>query len=67
MTYVLCLQREEGKFAMCTNCGNQSSDYDVCDSCKKPLPENVKFYTPNNSNKKARMDHKAMASTVSIE
>ena len=52
------LQREEGKFAMCVNCGNKSCDYDICDSCHKPLPDNVKFYIPgpSNASKKARMD-----------
>lgn len=45
---------------MCANCGQYSADYDVCDSCKKPLPENVKFYAPQTSTssprKKPRLD-----------
>jgi len=52
------LQREEGKFAICANCGNQSADYDICDSCNKPLPQDAKLYAPDAATmrKKARLD-----------
>lgn len=40
------LQREEGKFAVCSHCGAFSCDYDHCDQCNHTLPPNVKLYDP---------------------
>ena len=38
-------------FALCSNCGNTSADYEKCDSCKKTLPEQDKMkWIPKNNN-----------------
>ena len=61
-------QREEGKFAICKACGNQSADYDICDSCKRPLPEDAKLYEPDpptaTARKKPRIEGPPGATTV---
>ena len=31
---------------MCNNCGNMSADYNMCDACKKELPDSPKYYLP---------------------
>ncbi len=40
------MQMVPGKFAMCPHCGNTSADYNNCDSCKKMIPDDPKYYYP---------------------
>ena len=58
----LCVQREQGKYAVCDHCGNMSEDYDTCDSCGKALPDEPRYFTPQPPNKTPRLD-RAAAST----
>ena len=34
---------------MCDNCGNLSFDYETCEGCKRPLPDDPKLFAPNDS------------------
>lgn len=43
------VQTEEGKFAVCNNCGQMSADYNVCDGCNRVLPLNPKYFVPDTS------------------
>ena len=49
------MQTEEGKFAVCHKCGTYSADYDICEGCKRTLPDDVKYYMPDKI-KKPRTD-----------
>ena len=41
---------------MCNHCGSYSEDYDNCDSCGKLLPDEPKFFWPQQNHKVARTD-----------
>lgn len=59
-------QREHGKYAVCDHCGSMSEDYDTCDSCCKPLPDEPRFFTPQQSNKAPRLDRGATSTLVLV-
>ena len=58
------IQTEDGKYAVCDNCGQVSPDYNVCVRCQKPMPDQPKYYFPENSKKVAKVD-RTVAQTVS--
>ena len=47
-------QFEEGKYALCNNCGMQSADYNVCEGCHKEMPEEPKYTFGANYNTGAK-------------
>ena len=40
---MVLLQTEEGKFALCNNCGMSSADYNTCEGCHKEMPDEPKY------------------------
>ncbi|KAK2147943.1 hypothetical protein LSH36_527g01011 [Paralvinella palmiformis] len=40
------IPKQEGKYAVCENCGNLSQDYEICEGCNRPLPEEPKLFAP---------------------
>ena len=57
-------QTEDGKYAVCNHCGSTSEDYDNCDSCGKPLPDDSRFFWPQHNHKAARMDKGATSTQL---
>ena len=47
MSFLFPFQTIEGKYAVCANCGQLSSDYNVCEGCSKNLPDKPNYFWPS--------------------